>query len=56
MTKGTLLVRGVLSLALLTIPILTNAADAPNAGQLVKNSYPTLTTGALSSARGPSRS
>ena len=51
MTRHTLLVRAVLSLALLTIPVMINAADAQSIAQLVKDSYPTLTTGALASAR-----
>lgn len=51
MTKCSLLIRGVLPLALLTIPILAGAAGVPSTGQLVSNTYPTLTTGALAAAR-----
>ncbi len=51
MNKDTLLIRGMLSLALLAIPIIASAANAPSTVPLVKDSYPTLTTGALASAR-----
>jgi thiol-disulfide isomerase/thioredoxin len=51
MTRRYPLIRVLLSLTLLAIPLLAAAADAPNTAQRVKDAYPTLTTGALASAR-----
>lgn len=45
------LTRGMVALVLPLAPAMTSAADAPGAVPLVKESYPTLTTGALASAR-----
>ncbi len=41
----------LLSLALVTIPPMARAGDAPSTAPLVRESYPTLTAGALASAR-----
>jgi len=51
MTRFTRLIFATLSLALPTFPIVAGAADTPSSSPLVKDSYPTLTTGALASAR-----
>lgn len=51
MTRHTRLILAALSLALLSIPTVVSAADAPTKATLVRESYPTLTTGALASAR-----
>lgn len=47
MTRHTRLILAALSLALLSLQTMANAGDVP----LVKDSYPTLTTGALASAK-----
>jgi hypothetical protein len=51
MTRRNGRISWALSLALLTIPAVAGAADARSIAQLVKGAYPTLTTGALASAR-----
>lgn len=51
LNKHTTLIVGILSLGLIAIPIVTNAAGEPTTVETVKSSYPTLTTGALASAK-----
>jgi thiol-disulfide isomerase/thioredoxin len=50
MTKHTLLARGLVSFALLAVPMVAGGT-ASSSPQLVKGSYPTLSTGALASSR-----
>lgn len=50
MTKK-ILIRGMLSVVMLTASFMSSASDAPGNVTLVKESYPTLTDGALASAR-----
>ena len=50
MTKK-ILIRGMLSVVMLTASLMSGASDAPGNVTLVKESYPTLTDGALASAR-----
>jgi len=51
MTERNPVIRVLLSLTLLAVPLIAGAADAPSVSQLVNDAYPTLTTGALASAR-----